>query len=190
MFSSNWFDNLAKHNFENIIKPEFQGKDMKYLEIGCFEGASLHYMFSNVMTNESTATVIDPFIFTNNQYEVFSNNIRNYENRIQLFIDYSQNALKNLNENEYDFIYIDGDHTSGGVLMDAILSFPLLKKRGIIIFDDYLWRYNGEHTLVDLDDENLKHPNNPFTGINTFLTMNKDKIQILESNWQMIIRKL
>jgi hypothetical protein len=66
MFSSNWFDKLAKHNFEKIIKPEFQGKDMKYLEIGCFEGDSLHYMFSNVMTNESTATVIDPFIFTNN----------------------------------------------------------------------------------------------------------------------------
>ena len=65
MFSSDWFEKLAKNNFEKFIKLNFQGTKMKYLENGCFEGASSHYMFNNVMTNDSTATIIDPFIFSN-----------------------------------------------------------------------------------------------------------------------------
>lgn len=190
MFSSNWFENLAKSNFEKIIKPRFEGIKIKYLEIGCFEGASSHYMFSNVMTDDSTATIIDPFIFSNNQQEFFNSNLEKYMNRIDLHIGYSQNILHTLNQNEYDFIYIDGDHTSQAVLLDGILAFPLLKSGGIIIFDDYLWRYNDEHTITSLDNISLNHPNNPFSGINNFLSIYKDKIKILESNWQMIVQKL
>ena len=190
MFSSNWFDNLAKKNFENIIKPLFSGKNINYLEIGCFEGASLHFMFTNVMTPESTATIIDPFIFSHNQLETFNNNMKNYKDRMNVIIGYSQNELKKLNKNYYDFIYIDGDHTNEGVFIDSVLSFPLLKNGGIIIFDDYLWRYNGSHDITELDNPDLNHPNNPFSGINKFLSIYKDKIEIIESNWQMIIKKL
>ena len=189
-FSSNWFDNLAKDNFENIIKPFFTSKDIKYLEIGCYEGASLHYMFTNIMNTNSTATVIDPFIFYDTQLQTFTNNMENYKDRIELIVGYSQTELRKLNRNNYDFIYIDGDHTSDGVFTDAILSLPLLKNGGIIIFDDYLWRHNGSHTITSLDDINLLHPNNPFSGINKFLELYKDYIEIIESNWQMVIRKL
>jgi predicted O-methyltransferase YrrM len=189
-FSSNWFDNLAKDNFEKLIKPLFQDKQMKYLEIGCFEGASLNFMFNNIMTENSTATVIDPFIFYNNQLDVFTNNMKKYSHRFDLIIGYSENVLRTLKENDYDFIYIDGDHTSKGVFNDAILSFPLLKPGGIIIFDDYLWRYNEEHTITGLDNINLNHPNNPFSGINKFLSIYDDKIEIIKSNWQMIIKKI
>ena len=58
---------------------------------------------------------------------------------MNVIIGYSQNELKKLNKNYYDFIYIDGDHTNEGVFIDSVLSFPLLKNGGIIIFDDYLW---------------------------------------------------
>lgn len=37
----------------------------------------------------------------------------------------------------FDFIYVDGSHRSPDVIYDAILSFGLLKKGGIMIFDDY-----------------------------------------------------
>jgi len=191
MFSSNWFEKLAKDNFENIIKPIFKEVDkINYLEIGCFEGASLTYMFENVLTHcESTATVIDPFIFYENQYNVFNENMKPYMNQINLKKGYSQNILPTLTQ-DFDLIYIDGDHTSEGVFNDAKLSFPLLKKNGIIIFDDYLWRHNGEHTIVTTDDINLLHPNNPFSGINQFLDIHKDKIEIIKQNWQMIIKKI
>jgi len=48
-FSSNWFDKLAKDNFEHIIKPAFKDKKINYLEIGTYEGASLLYMFNEVL---------------------------------------------------------------------------------------------------------------------------------------------
>lgn len=40
----------------------------------------------------------------------------------------------------FDLVYIDGSHYSHDVLSDAVLSFPLLKVGGHMLFDDYLWR--------------------------------------------------
>ncbi len=39
----------------------------------------------------------------------------------------------------FDSIYIDGSHEATDVIADAILAFELLRKGGIIAFDDYLW---------------------------------------------------
>ncbi|MCZ6464828.1 MAG: class I SAM-dependent methyltransferase [Proteobacteria bacterium] len=38
-----------------------------------------------------------------------------------------------------DFIYIDGCHEAACVLLDAVLSWDLLKVGGTMIFDDYVW---------------------------------------------------
>jgi len=40
---------------------------------------------------------------------------------------------------QFDFIYIDGSHTAPDVLTDAVLAFQLLRKGGVIVFDDYTW---------------------------------------------------
>jgi hypothetical protein len=34
----------------------------------------------------------------------------------------------------------DGSHRARDVLEDAVLSWPLLKVGGIMLFDDYLWQ--------------------------------------------------
>jgi predicted O-methyltransferase YrrM len=39
----------------------------------------------------------------------------------------------------FDFIYIDGSHVAPDVLLDAAMSFALLKPGGILAFDDYDW---------------------------------------------------
>lgn len=193
-FSSNWFETLAKNNFETVILPLFKDKPIHYLEIGCFEGASLYYMFENVLTHkDSRATVIDPFNdfnWSHNQLQTFKNNLYNYLDRINIIQGYSQNELTKLEKETYDVIYIDGDHTSHAVFTDALLSFPLLKKGGYIVFDDYVWIHNSEtHDIVDTSDPRLQHPNNPFTGINNFVNLHKTDIEIITSNWQLIIRK-
>ena len=41
--------------------------------------------------------------------------------------------------NYFDFIYVDGSHQGPDVLFDAVMAFKLLRKNGIIAFDDYLW---------------------------------------------------
>ena len=49
--------------------------------------------------------------------------------------------------NFFDLIYIDGSHHAPDVLADAVLSFPLLKIGGVMIFDDYLWHLRGQDQL-------------------------------------------
>jgi predicted O-methyltransferase YrrM len=77
---------------------------------------------------------------------------------------------------EYDIIYIDGDHHSHSVLEDAILSWPLLKKGGIMIFDDYMWN-------------DIKSIDSPHIGINSFITCYRGMLDILHVGYQVFIRK-
>ena len=49
----------------------------------------------------------------------------------------SREALRKLPFESYDLVYLDGSHMAADVLEDAVLSFPLLKPGGILIFDDY-----------------------------------------------------
>jgi hypothetical protein len=39
----------------------------------------------------------------------------------------------------FDFIYIDGSHLRGDVLTDAVLSWQLLGRGGVMVLDDYEW---------------------------------------------------
>ena len=193
-FSSNWFNTLAKNNFETYVKPFCTEKShLKYLEIGSYEGASLLYMFENALiTQESTATAIDPFNDFNNCYNqlgVFKSNLQPYLDRITILQSYSQIELPNMMPNTFDVIYIDGDHTSSAVLTDAELSFPLLKSGGIMIFDDYLWIHNGSHTNENINNPEIHNVLNPYTGINTFLKENAECIEVIVKNWQVIIKK-
>ena len=62
----------------------------------------------------------------------FSNNPE-----VRIIRDYSVNASK-MFENEYfDFVYVDGDHTFEGVTKDLESWYPKLKKFGVMCGDDY-----------------------------------------------------
>jgi predicted O-methyltransferase YrrM len=52
----------------------------------------------------------------------------------------------------FDLIYVDGSHQAPDVLSDAVLSFPLLRVGGIMIFDDYLWAMEekGSEDLLNM----------------------------------------
>jgi precorrin-6B methylase 2 len=163
--------------------------NLHFLEIGSYEGRSTVWLLENILTsNTSTITCIDTFEgsiehilhFQNdikNLFDIFSHNISKFKNKVNIIKDKSQDALKKINE-KYDFIYVDGDHKASSVIEDAILSFPLLKKGGIMIFDDYLWF------------EMKKFIDNPKVAIDAFLEIYADKIIILYKNHQVIIEKL
>lgn len=129
-FTQNWFESLAKENFENIIKPIFFNKHINYLEIGVYEGNCMKYMFDNVLSSLSKAYCIDPFENSkthHDSYDRFIKNITNYQDRLTIIKGFSQYELSKLQKKNFDLIYIDGDHTSLAVFTDGILSFPLLK---------------------------------------------------------------
>lgn len=81
---------------------------------------------------------------------------------------------------KYDFIYIDGCHESKEVLEDAVLSWELLKKDGIMIFDDYLW---GDNTTAH------DHTLTPKIAIESFLNCYQRYIDILAIEYQIVIKK-
>ena len=79
---------------------------------------------------------------------------------------------------DYDFIYIDADHTTVGVILDAELAWPQLKSGGIMAFDDYLWGHeSGDPRLA------------PQVGIDLFLHRHLGNYELLAKNNQVWVRK-
>ena len=188
IFTVDWFSYNIQiwTHYLNELKDK---PNLHFLEIGSFQGRSTVWLLENILTSDTSAiTCIDTFEgsiehtlhFQNdikNLFDIFSHNISKFKNKVNIIKDKSQDALKKMKE-QYDFIYVDGDHKASSVIEDAILSFPLLKKGGIMIFDDYLWF------------QMKKFIDNPKVAIDAFLEIYADKITILYKNHQVIIEKL
>ncbi len=101
------------------------------------------------------------------------------EARTELKLGLSREILRTLPLAAYDFIYIDGSHSTVDVLEDAVLAFRLAKAGGIIAFDDYLW-----------DDPEFNQQGTPKLAIDAFTEIYREKLNILESGYQVWIRKL
>jgi hypothetical protein len=80
---------------------------------------------------------------------------------------------------QFDFIYIDGSHLAKDVLTDACMAWPLLKSKGFMVFDDYLWKPQG-FTLLQ----------RPKVAIDAFVNMFEDELNIAYSGYQLIVRKV
>lgn len=166
----------------------FKGKPhVRALEIGCFEGRSTLWFLDNILTGGGSAIVcIDHFeggcdhahfkVDVSGAEDRFCDNIKARWGQVILLKDYSWKVLRKCSEG-FDFVYIDGDHRSPGVLEDAVLSWRLLKPNGIMIFDDYLW-------------QNMPDPlDNPGPGIDAFLAIYKGKYKELMRGYQIAIEK-
>jgi Methyltransferase domain len=77
----------------------------------------------------------------------------------------------------YDFIYIDGSHTAPDVLTDACMAWPLLKPKGMMVFDDYMW---GE-------PRDILH--RPKPAIDAFCNLFAETAEIVHVGYQLIVRK-
>jgi predicted O-methyltransferase YrrM len=89
----------------------------------------------------------------------------------------SDEFFKN-NREMYDFIYIDGDHTSYGVIKDAVSAYECLNVGGIMAFDDYLW-------------SGSENPENcPRMAIDSFLAIYVKRVRVLDSGYQLWVEKV
>jgi predicted O-methyltransferase YrrM len=82
------------------------------------------------------------------------------------------------NNFEYNFVYVDADHTAASALIDAELAWQYLKPNGILAFDDYEW---GSNLPVHLA---------PKLGVNLFLHRYQGQSETLVVNGQVWLRKL
>ena len=180
-FSEDWFTNHIP-TWTGVLR-EMKGKPgLSYLEVGVYEGRSFLWVVDNILTHPSSkAVAIDTFdkFGPTDPEKVFRENVRRSgrTNNIEVIKGFSRRALRTLKPNSLDLIYIDGDHTSKSVLMDAILSWDLLKDGGILIFDDYNW------------DFALPTEMRPTFALDVFQALFRDDFQIIVKDYQLIIRK-
>lgn len=190
-FSANWFLGNEK-NWTKWLDG-LKGRDsLDFLEIGCFEGRATLWLFQNILTGQfNRMTVVDTFEggmevgskdlhFTENLFINFQENLMPYLDKIRVFKGKSQEVLREdryFRDTKFDFIYIDGSHRSPEILEDTMLSWGMLKKGGLMVFDDYgLHRY---------PDPKL----NPAMAIDAFMAIFSEKIAVIGKGYQVCIMK-
>jgi predicted O-methyltransferase YrrM len=162
-------------------------KDSGSLNLDCVDIWSA-YKLSNEVTSQYSKEQIEHYIgiqeknFDDNTSRMLEQcpDVRLSKNKSKA-LDY---LCQHINDGElYDLIYVDGCHHSTDVLLDAQLSFPLLKVGGIMIFDDYTWK-------APLP-EGINPVYSPKMAIDTFTTLYFDETIILqEGGSRLFVEKI
>jgi predicted O-methyltransferase YrrM len=158
------------------------------LEIGAWEGRSAIFWL-NYFEN-SRVTCIDTFAGSAEHHVAFSDQVASIEQRfdanlvpfgarVEKIKAHSAAALPQLAiaRRRFDFVYLDGSHRAVDVYTDACLAWPLLRRSGALLFDDYTW--------VDMPDEMHR----PKPGIDAFLEMTSGSFREVDRGLQILIEK-
>jgi predicted O-methyltransferase YrrM len=185
-YSQTWFFNSE---IKNLIDKYFdKKKNNNILEIGCFEGLSSCFFSDNFLDNpDSTLDCVDPYVIsgtvkeittscvTNSTIKLFKKNIKKSLNYDKIYFhqltsdDFFQNNIKN-----FDFIYIDGNHTPEQIKRDIENSLKFIRNNGIIWMDDY--GGGGEKKIKPYFDKVLEVQNNKYN------------FEIIHKNYQLAVK--
>jgi predicted O-methyltransferase YrrM len=197
-FTQNWFAQ-AEEVWPQLVP--LLPDNPKALEIGSFEGRSMVWIAQNMLGESGSLTCIDTWEGSEEHkngeldgaYERFKHNrvtvmaekgwgetTNPWTKSISTIREKSFDALVGLaddNIRDFDFIYIDGSHTAPDVMVDACLAWNLLKPKGIMVFDDYLWG----------DARDVLH--RPKLAVDSFTTLFAEQLEVIHTGYQMVIRK-
>jgi predicted O-methyltransferase YrrM len=181
----NWFNMTAKKNFERFLTP-LAGKDnLTFLQLGAYTGDASVWLLENILT-KVTSILIDVDTWEGSQEEVhrqmdFSDVERVYDSKVKgRAVKVKDTTFNHLMKNsfDYDFVYVDADHTAGAAFIDGELAWHYLKPGGILAFDDYEWGASLPAHLA------------PKLGVQLFIHRHKLEYETLVVNGQFWIRKL
>lgn len=188
-FKTDW----TSWHFPNWVKwlAPYQKRELEVLEIGSWEGRSALF-FLNYLPR-CRITCIDTFeggqehkAAEDAETELpkierhFDANTAAFTSRIEKIKAPSVVALADLGVagRKFDIAYIDGGHRSFEVYSDGMLTWPLMRKGGLVIFDDYQW-------------EMMPDPlDNPKPGIDAFLKVAKGEFRNVHRKYQIAIQKV
>lgn len=189
-FTQDWF-HWAPEVWKQLTPMLPHGSMRRFLEIGSFEGRSMVWIAENMMNPGDTLNCIDTWEGgeEHSAHDMAAVEARFDRNREKVLADNDVGILKDKGTSilalahkqkyggYYDFIYIDGSHIAKDVLTDACMAWPLLKPKGFMVFDDYLW---GE-------PRDILH--RPKPAIDAFCNIFAEEVDIVHVGYQLIIRK-
>jgi predicted O-methyltransferase YrrM len=148
-----------------------------YLELGSWEGQSS--VFAGWLFPKAKIIAVDWFanVQANDR---FDRNTASFSNRLEKIKGTTVDILMRFAQEgrTFDFIYVDADHCFDGVLLDTILSWPLLRKGGYLVWDDYLWTHPAVPHL------------NPKRAIDAWLASRRDSIDVVFAGYQVCVQKI
>lgn len=172
-FTNNWFSPLLQSVW-NIVLP--QVGPSKFLEIGSFEGQSITWIINKfAKMRDLEVHCIDTWGGCNDNAhmeldfkaveERFKVNIETaiksnpYKTDLHIHKGPSDIELAKLFLNDYDeyfdCIYVDAGHKASECLSDMVLAWKLLKPKGLMMIDDYIFavkqrpRWDVPKTAID-----------------------------------------
>lgn len=189
-----WNDHHYK-NFEKIASHcRREQKPVEILEIGTFEGRTAFWLLDNIPN--AKVTVIDPDVGSNFRHNFTEWTKDNDTSRFNWKCGYSYPCMlaEFAEGKQYDFIYIDGDHNSCGVLEDAVLAWRLLKIGGILLFDDYMMEITDSwfyimHKEFKTDKRYGLMFHHPKEAVDAFLSIYKGQYEMYIDNYQIGVAK-
>jgi hypothetical protein len=182
----NWFDG-QRYNFENHLTHLAGQPNLHFLQIGVYTGDASVWLLENILT-DPTSLLLDVDTWAGSEesehtqidfdkvYEYYKERMEPYPN-MRSVKNNSDNFFRNNVKQMFDFIYVDGDHTTKQVARDAIGAWQCLKSEGILAFDDYMW---GR----DLPAHLTPHP-----AIDAFLDDHVGEYELLTKEYQVWLKK-
>jgi predicted O-methyltransferase YrrM len=173
------FFSLNAFDWKKNLK-KYKNKNVKYLEIGSFEGISAFFINKHLKLKEihcvdtwEGSPEHDEIDFKNIELN-FDNNIKNIENLYKYKETSDDFFIKN--KENFDIIYVDGLHEYSQVKKDLINVLKFLNPDGIIICDDYLWNLDANKADI------------PVQAINEVVSEYNLKIKAITANQIFLTR--
>lgn len=191
-FTQDWFA-WAPEVWKQLI-PHLPGEpgSRQFLEIGSFEGRSAVWITENMMQDGDELYCVDTWEGGEEHGEEdmvgvegrFRHNLLTLHKQFparrvfQCSSTSTQRLAKSISQhNSYDFIYIDGSHIAKDVLADACMAWQVLKPKGLIVFDDYMWG----------NTRDILH--RPKVAIDAFCNIFAEEAEIVHVGYQLVVRK-
>ncbi|MFM7107088.1 MAG: class I SAM-dependent methyltransferase [Planctomycetaceae bacterium] len=161
-------------------------RGIRVLEVGSWEGLSCRFVLDqlagSVITCVDTWEGADEHVGRADALDElearFDHNTRRYGDRVVKWKGTSQAYFAACTPREcFDLVYIDGSHRADDVLVDAVLGFEALAVGGVMILDDYLWKYYD------------RPGDNPGAAINAFLRLKQGSYDLIHAGSQVVIAK-
>jgi hypothetical protein len=188
----NWFESTdARANFERNLLP-LADKEIKCLQVGAYTGDATKWMVENILkqphsflvdvdTWEGSDEAVHHNMDWKDVYKTYTdkNATAIFEQKVVVMQMTSDRYFAGIiNEQIFDFIYVDGDHTAFAVLRDGSNAYDKLKVGGILAFDDYTW----SASKGDFHD--------PGYAIDALFHLLIGRVEKIEDNSQLWLRKI